>query len=880
MRIKLHKIKLFLNINKVKFLPIIIFFLRVSNVSAQDCTLKTGWQNYPYTAKVSIPINFGVSVEVSGGIFGEDVSIASKFRPCTQVDASQIYYLGKLYTSVTHPFLFEGYYPEIKWLSYVFNTKFTPTGRVFNISNPVCNNGNSNYISYINEAERKQLLSSNPNFKTSLSHFYHSDLRLTDLSMTGVSVIIEKLEKMLKGEDAYEKALNEYNSKQFVEALRTIDMAESLGYSTPKLLELKKKVEEALKNAKYESLKKQIDDLYRNAENKYNNKDYSGALSDIARGIDILDKEKINDTRFADLKKKIEMDKAQEAKEKEAKESNSTEKKTDSTSNVSESSSTSTSENSNNESSQNTSSEETISEEERKAEEARKAEQERLERQQEYYDKRNAQTSENYEAATEMSLLALMVHLTIGKFIYSHLDKPGNMVSSAGPTIEFHAGYSLSSTPLFVNITEESYDGNTYSYDEFSELRNALSLNLNAGLTFWHLKSKHFGLGYHAQLTGGHGLLFDNFLLGGVVGVKTYAGSKHLRAYSEYMAGFRDINYNNWLDAGKIVKGIAKTRFHQLKLGLRASNEIEWEGPTQLHFDFLPLFEVHKNTNYLPFGSNPIGWYWKQGIELGVKVDNRLSFIMQCVYEYPVIGKDLFGFKSVPKSQGTYFSFGVIRNLEFYGNHVKKQYVDENEIKSNATAKSFVELLCGSPKVEYLSAGRKLVNSRVAFHSVGIISASVNTGITNHLAVSWGGGISYRVMNFTVLEKANFTNGLTNSQTYLTDGLTANLPLGLKLHHHFNTNNKFWLLGGLEGRIGILNSSKMKSVLSPETDWQESNYKVNPSGLYQQFGFGANYTLGSLGFTSGLVFNRALKPFVKEDVSKVQNIEFRFGFIL
>lgn len=846
-------------------------------IQAQVCTLQTGWyMHYDKGSKIGFYINFGVDVEISGGGFSGDVWLKSTYRGCTSLDPNRISYEGVEYTSTTHPELFQGFNPVIDWLSYTYKCRFSPTGRIITSSNEVCREGDADLHTYATQEELAALRKSNPSFQASKSDFYLSDLRLYELTVTGTSEIIEKIRKMQKEDQFYRQALNHFDAKEYQDALRVIKNAESFGYTSARMTDLKARVEEALKNQKSAEVKTRLDDLYKSASGKVDSKDYPGAEADIAEAEKLLSQHGMEDDRFETLKSRIktEKDKQNESAAEKAGSSDTASSGQDG----SDKSSPSNDENSGSSSgaSENDTPQETPAEQEARLE------RERLQRQNDYYENRRNQDAANSAAAAELGVQMLLVHYYIGQALYSGLSEiPGNMISAPGSSVEFHAGYSFSSIPVHINVTEEEYDGNVYTYDKYSEEKNMGSLNMNAGISLWHVKSRHFGLAYHGMVTAGHGLYFQNFHLSGQAGIRAYAGSKGMKAYAEYLAGFRNTSFNDWTTSGKEQVGKARTKFHQLKLGLRFNGEVEWNGPTQFALDFLPVFEAHSNFNTLKYGSNPISWYWQHGLEVAARFDSRMSFILQVIGEYPILGTDLFGFKSQPRLMGSYVSLGVLRNIEFYANHGNSSD-HESTSRSNAEKAGWGELVLASPSLEYLTPGRKLVNSKVSLENIHILGYQHQSALMDHVALNWGVVAGVRTVQYTVRDGVVMTNGDLPTFQYKQSAVTAAVPLGIKLHHTFGSHQKFWAFGGMEGRFSIAEGKKEKAPNQQNESWETSNSTSlgKTSGLYQLYGIGCNYTVADVGYSTGIYYRRALNRFIGEDIARVQGVELRWAIEL
>jgi hypothetical protein len=870
MRLKRHFIILFT-----------LIVISINPLQSELCNLTTNWYTHNVENRYGIVLKFGVIIKVEAGGF-TDAWISSTYRECTEIDNSTFYYMGKQYTRLQYPALFENYYPKMKWVSYSFNTHFSPNNKTLRISNVIVNDGGSNLVEYASDVEVKAFKKSNPAFEVKQSQFSHSGLTLGSFSLEGMGEIISKIEKMLSSNKHYQDALTKFNSQKYQEALNSIGLAEDFGYGSPELTALKEKVENALKTNKTAEVKTQLESIYKSAENNFNQKNYTSAESDINRAKGLMIKNEIEDTRFESLQSKIDV--AKKEAEKTSENSSTNETATDSSSSTANSTSSSSSSQTSSSNTPEVSEEEAEAARKKAQEEAdAKAEAERKQRVQEYNERVSNQNASNDAAAIQLLLYTVLVHAKIGQFIYQDLDlNDGNDIDHPGHSLEFNVGYSFTSTPVYANITTESYNGNTYRYIETIDTETPLSLNLNAGLTFWHLKYKYAGIGYTVSAGAGHGLYLQNFHLNGFAGLKAYLGHPKLKAYTEYLAGFRDIKYNEWTNAQKVQKGSANYKFHQFKLGIRISDLIYWNGETVLNFDFLPMFELHHNTQMIPNGSNPIGFNWSKGFETGVKFDNRLSIMIQCLFEYPIQGKDLKPVTFNEKSTGTFFSISVLRNIEYYQNqkHNPTKYVLSD--LANAHKRKFSELIYFSPKIEYLSVGRKIVNGRVALKSMKLFSYLANSPITKYLAVNWGGGFSFHSLNFTVRDKSSFKNGLKDLTSYKFDGLNFAVPIGLKLHHDLGGDKKYWILAGIEGRYTKLTSQLFKKSDIPNSEWEnaESDFKANLNGIYWQTGCGMNYSIAGKCFTTGLIYTRAIKPLFEGDNARIQGLEFRFGRIL
>ncbi|MDP1727714.1 MAG: hypothetical protein Q8M15_13095, partial [Bacteroidota bacterium] len=229
-----------------------------------------------------------------------------------------------------------------------------------------------------------------------------------------------------------------------------------------------------------------------------------------------------------------------------------------------------------------------IAEEERKAEEARKAEaarkaeeeKKRVERKNAYDTQKQQQTASNFEDLAEMGAVAFLVHYSIGSITYADVSEsgPGNVYPFPSLALEMQMGYGITSAPMYVDVSKESYDGNTYTYDKYAEKTSIFNLDYNFKTCFWPMQGPNAGFGLGGGISAGHSFVFESFNIQYFYGAKAYIGSKTFKLYTEYNMITRNLYTSEWLDSKVSRDGKSSGTSHQLKAGLRINTEMDWGG--------------------------------------------------------------------------------------------------------------------------------------------------------------------------------------------------------------------------------------------------------------------------------------------------------------
>jgi len=398
---------------------------------------------------------------------------------------------------------------------------------------------------------------------------------------------------------------------------------------------------------------------------------------------------------------------------------------------------------------------------------------------------------------------------------------------------------------------------------------------MNAAINGWLLKSADKGFGVSIKGWAGQGLYFQNFHLGGEFGMKGYWGHDWLQFYTEYINGHRRLSYNDWIDPGKTQEGKARINYHQIKAGPRFSTESDWNGITRLNVDVLPIFEVYRGVQYLQYGSNPLGFYWRKGIELGLKFDNRLNFTLQINGQYPVKGDDLFGFKEYQKWSGTGFTFSVLRSLEFYNNHLTLP--DRATMYSWLSDLSIDEVRFTSPSVEWLTPSNRLYNGKPSMLSLKLFEYIVNTEIYDNIQLGIGGNLGVRTLNFQA-KPGYYTPTVAEGYEHSQSAVTVSAPIELKYYTDFNYNKRNWLLAGLEYRKNLVKwQNNRKLELDQPKSSSNTISSIRTDGLFWKIGIGMDYAVGESFVTTGIQYKRSMHLALPGDITRVQGIELVFG---
>ena len=287
------------------------------------------------------------------------------------------------------------------------------------------------------------------------------------------------------------------------------------------------------------------------------------------------------------------------------------------------------------------------------------------------------------------------------------------------------------------------------------------------------------------------------------------------------------------------------------------------------------MFEAYRGVNYLTNGSFPMGVTWKKGIEMSLKFDNRMSFILQVSEQYPHKGKDLYGFKTYPKWYSTGFSLSVLRNIEFYDNQLP--LMSKSNINYYLSSLTSDEIRFLSPAVEYLTPSSKLTNARPSIQSIKAFEYRHNEEISESATVGIGGNLGYSTLVFQ--NKSNSNISFLSPETENTiSSVYISVPAEIKLYLPTDYNVRRWMSVGATYRKNLYT---MYTYRAASSDASKANFAtklpVTTDGLFWTASIGMDYVVGNSVMTCGLQYKRSLKLLTSEDKTRLQGLELVFG---
>lgn len=396
----------------------------------------------------------------------------------------------------------------------------------------------------------------------------------------------------------------------------------------------------------------------------------------------------------------------------------------------------------------------------------------RQQRQAQYWEARNQAIEQNTLAAGQLGAAALLVHLYIGNIIYANMDvdRAINFMEGPGNMVSFQAGYGVSSVPIFTNSDNETYNGSNYSSSTKTENFESFTLDLGFNMAYWPLYSPELALGIRLGAYAGHGILFQQFTMGGHLGLRGHLGGEKLQIFAAYDKGHRSVYHTPWLDPGENGSGTAEFMYHRLTVGPQF-RMVKNQGSDWSTLRFLGILE--RNDAWTSQLSSPATFSWSPGFRFEYDQRNRFSIGAEAVFNYRRIGEAEYAYANDATFNGTLFNLTFHRRFDLYPNSALRL---GNADLAYRGIHQFNELSLkiGQPGlswIEDLDTTRFASNS--AFLGFNPIGVDYTIGLYKNFGLTVGGALSY---NGVRIDPSG-----NNFPYHRVHRIGLNVPVGLRL---------------------------------------------------------------------------------------------------
>lgn len=317
--------------------------------------------------------------------------------------------------------------------------------------------------------------------------------------------------------------------------------------------------------------------------------------------------------------------------------------------------------------------------------ERRRQEFERQQRVKEYQTRMDQERSENMAVAAGAGASMLLMHYYVAERIFSDVGvyHPENTFYANALKLRGQLGYQISSAPIFKNVSQEEYDGNTYNYVTSTQNYQTGTLDFVAQGELWPVYGDKFGLGLNAGGYAGHGFLFQNFSWGYNYGLRTFVGSNTLQLQLDYQGGLRNFSYFNWIEPTQFADG--KSRFNFIRYGI--GPRFVWEKDQRKNAHSLSIQAIFENPDFrqLAQSNNPIIWRWFSGIRAEFDMLHGVNGFMELIPSYQRSGTVEYAFDEDATFGDLYFRIGVVRNFDLFGGSAYDLTYDQAKKALSAT---------------------------------------------------------------------------------------------------------------------------------------------------------------------------------------------------
>ena len=475
---------------------------------------------------------------------------------------------------------------------------------------------------------------------------------------------------------------------------------------------------------------------------------------------------------------------------------------------------------------------------EREAEEQRKKmEYERQQRVKEYQERNDKQRTENYAAASSAGASALALHVGVAMMLFEGVGDHQAENDFFANTLRFkaQAGYTATSAPIWQNFTQETYDGNTYSYD--SETRNYQTgtLDFAAAGEIWPVYSKTLGFAVQAGGYAGHGILFQNFSWGVNGGFTAFAGAEEIKLQVGYQTGLRNFSYFNWLEPTQIAEGKSRYNFNRYLVGPRFS----WDQDKRIQAHNLSLLALFENPSFRNLSrATPALLAFQNGIR--IEYDNFHGFhaFGEYMWSYRRSGEIEYGLGEDATAGGDFFRIGVLRNFDlFMGSSLDVGY---NESKKLLRSRNKLSVVLPSVGFSWMQQ-ETTVGAFNNGPKLNVRVVGVEKEFDLRPGISIAAGLTATALQGADFVKTTGAGGLWRLQEY---GLEV--PLQARFYLFRTALSNTWISGGLRAFVPVYRQVQSRTTGADDffSDVDISNAKFDPYRMHQLLGMGIDFPMG------------------------------------
>lgn len=445
----------------------------------------------------------------------------------------------------------------------------------------------------------------------------------------------------------------------------------------------------------------------------------------------------------------------------------------------------------------------------------------------------------NYQAATQMAEgMAKLIVYTVG-LVYNGVgnDRPINRFRGDSWFWGLELGYGTTLAPMLVNTNTSYYDGNNYGSTNKVEDHENWTIDFKLNGEFWPVYGDNHGFGVFGGVGGGLNLIFEGTLLEAQYGFRGFLGKNWLKFYGEYGRGTREHNHDSFWDPEIRSEGVSSYDYQRIRVGPRFSFPGKYKGESRFHLDVQPLFELPDLKKSVQSAGGNLAAEWASGLHLGLWMENRLRLYLEVIWNQPRMGEKLSGPQSGTTDRGTYFSLGIMRRFDFFGNSGFQSGIEK--IRSLQAARTKVIL-------SFLNPGFEWAISTYPFENAGFnANLSPVWFELEHRLFPWltadiGASFSFmRGMKLRSEEGFAWNNGNVYPGAQLEwSAIGADIPMGLRIWIPVFGVSRYWLSGQYVHRFTFEGEINKIGVFVSEL---ESQIPVYHSVL--RFGAGTDVSL-------------------------------------
>lgn len=488
---------------------------------------------------------------------------------------------------------------------------------------------------------------------------------------------------------------------------------------------------------------------------------------------------------------------------------------------------------------------------ERDAEEQRrKMEYERQQRLKEYQQRNDEQRQQNMEVASTAAASALALHVGVAIMLFDDVGNHQAENDFFASTLRFkgQAGYTVTSAPIWQNFTQESFDGNSFTYDSETKNYQTGTLDFAAGGEIWPVYSKSFGFGVQAGGYAGHGILFQNFSWGLNGGLMAYAGADVMKLQVGYQTGIRNFSFFNWLEPTQTADGKSRYNFNRYSVGPRFS----WDQEKRVQAHNLSVLALFENPSFQGLNrATPALLAFQNGVRIEYDNFHGIHAFAEYFWSYRRSGERSYGLSADANAGGEFIRVGVLRNFDmFMGSGLDLGYSQSRKLLANRNKWSVILPSVGFSWLQ--QAGAVDVFNNGPKINVRVVGVEKEFDLRPGISVSAGATAS--IFQGADFVRATGAGGQWRLQEY---GLEVPLQARLYLFRTALTNT--WISGGYRAFVPVYRQVQTKGTGADDfySDVDISNTTFDAYRVHQLLGMGIDFpTADGTVVRAGVLYDR------------------------